>query len=191
MINVSHGNSKIGNIPNISLPPGLSCPPGVPCAKLCYARKSYPWPNVARAWDENWAEWKRDPIFYFEQLDAWIGKRKPKRFRFHVSGDIPHEAYFKSMESLALRNPTTLFMSYTKTTFGPSTVSNFTLLRSTWPGWFYTDEKELPLAVFVPKGLQHPWCDGDPQTMTCPGSCRFCSACWTARPGDVILFHQH
>ena len=41
-VNVQRGNTKLGKVLNVSLPPGRTCPSQVPCFNQgCYARKFY------------------------------------------------------------------------------------------------------------------------------------------------------
>lgn len=89
-VKISYGNSKIGRIANISLPPIMSCPKDVPCSIGCYALKSYRlYENVRKAWDWNLKLLKDDPYDYFGSLiDQLKRKKQLKRFRWHVSGDI-------------------------------------------------------------------------------------------------------
>ena len=38
-VSISKGNSKMGDIPSVSLPPCTTCNPEAPCFKKCYAVK--------------------------------------------------------------------------------------------------------------------------------------------------------
>ena len=38
-VSISKGNSKMGSIPSVSLPPCTTCNPNAPCFKKCYAVK--------------------------------------------------------------------------------------------------------------------------------------------------------
>lgn len=90
-VKISLGNSKIGRIMNINLPPIISCPTGVPCAlDRCYALKAYRrYPNVRLAWDSNLSFYKNNPIEFFNNIKIQLEKKKKiKRFRWHSSGDI-------------------------------------------------------------------------------------------------------
>ena len=52
-VSISNGNSKMGKIPSVSLPPILTCPKGTPCAKRCYAKRIYNrYPSVKNAYDK-------------------------------------------------------------------------------------------------------------------------------------------
>ena len=39
IVSISKGNSKMGAIPSVSLPPCITCNPTAPCFKKCYAVK--------------------------------------------------------------------------------------------------------------------------------------------------------
>lgn len=88
---LSHGNTKLGNITNINLPPILSCAYGVPCSSSgCYAKKAYrQYPNVRNAWNWNFNLYKTDSNDYFASIIKQLKrKRHLDRFRWHSSGDI-------------------------------------------------------------------------------------------------------
>jgi len=51
MVKISNGNTKLGRIPNISLPPIKACGKDVPCKSDCYALKAYrQYPATRKAW---------------------------------------------------------------------------------------------------------------------------------------------
>ena len=91
-VHISHGNMKIGKIFNINLPPGISCYKGVPCNcnSGCYALKAYKmYPNVKKAWDENFEIYQDNPKYYFDNIIIQLKSKKYfDRFRWHSSGDI-------------------------------------------------------------------------------------------------------
>ena len=63
---ISRGNSKLGKVPNISLPPVKSCGNCKQCAPDCYALKSYKqYKNVRASWDYNFDLYKSEPGRYF------------------------------------------------------------------------------------------------------------------------------
>jgi hypothetical protein len=67
MIHISKGNSKLGNIPNLSLPPVKACPNSKWCFQKelhlkCYAMKFYIMrPLVKKAWDDNYQLAQENP----------------------------------------------------------------------------------------------------------------------------------
>ena len=38
-VKISNGNTKMGNIPSVSLPAGITCRPDCSCQDKCYAKK--------------------------------------------------------------------------------------------------------------------------------------------------------
>ena len=195
-IHVSKGNMKLGNIPNISLPPIVTCGKGRPCYEDCYAMKSYKqYPNVREAWDENLACWNSDTNWdsedtFVAQMMVWLTTKKPEYFRWHVGGDIPDVEYYATMCFLAGCHRGTKFLAFTKNegVLAMTAPSNLQVIFSRWPGdkepgysptrqaWMI-DEHEpdtrIPARVFE-----------------CPGSCATCKYCFLDTGGDVA-FHKH
>lgn len=182
-VHISRGNTKLGSIPSVSLPPVISCPPGVPCRKACYARRAYECyaSNTAGlAWRDNWEVWNASPQRYFEEIDSFIRKKKPERFRWHVSGDIPSKVYFENMISIAQRYEQTIFATYTKNldiladwSFSKGNLPwNLIVMESIWldgtrnfsahPAFKVVARPEL-----IPEGV-----------LRCFGNCRECWLCY-------------
>lgn len=46
------------------------------------------YPNVRKAWDDNYKLAKRNPDKLFGDLDEFLAKTKKKYFRIHVAGDF-------------------------------------------------------------------------------------------------------
>jgi hypothetical protein len=135
-MSISPGNTKPGGIPNISLPPAIACGNCSPCAKDCYAiwlykNRKY----VARSWDNNYALAIDRPKRYFEKIDEYISKNRPRLFRWHVSGDILDQSYPHNMFAIAKNNPDTKHLAFTKMFWlnyskSPDTMS---IVFSMWP----------------------------------------------------------
>lgn len=190
-IHISEGNSKLGKIPNISLPPGKSCIINAPCLRDgCYARKFYRlYPSCKQAWDENLKYYQESPADYFKEIGEYIQKKKPRFFRWHVAGDIPDVDYLSRMRSIALSFPGTNFLCFTKRySYDFSNLpDNLTVLLSTWP--------TSPVPVTE---LPKTWLSQDPRkpnakTIKCPGNCLNCGhVCWDAADlGTDIVFDKH
>jgi hypothetical protein len=192
---VSDGNSKLGKIPNASLPPVLSCKPGVPCATQgCYSMKAFRrhdtvWVRRMR----NWAVWQQTPTKYFAGVVGYLKQHDPAYFRWHSDGDIPNQDYYKGMIQIAKEFPGTRFLAFTKQyEINPKTPENLTLLMSIWPR--YPFPKSLParnrLAWMEDKtGL-------DPRLERahhlCHGACDDCFMCWHINDAGVdVLFQKH
>ncbi len=202
MIKISEGNSKIGYIPNISLPPIITCRANTPCAKngQCYALKSWrQYPNVRNAWKTNLYSYLENPKQYESDIQHYINKKKNMPyFRFHVGGDIPDQAYLEMMKQLALSNNNTLFLTFTKKFFlnFNKLPKNLNIIMSMWKG------------IDIPQNLRRKhtfaWVD-DPKNkdkrinllknkFTCSNACPTCiNRCWTSKQDGVrnIIFNKH
>lgn len=186
-IHISCGNSKIGRIPNVSLPPIITCGADVPCKELCYARKFYDrahFKSVRYAWDENYALWRQDHEEYFDRIRDFLYKKKPPRFRWHVSGDVPDASYWYSVKATAIRFPDTAFALYTKRDFVLDDKCilpvNLHVRRSVWineeippggPPAFVTVLKTTKIYGFE-----------------CTGRCANCWRCYAPIPNDAPTF---
>lgn len=194
-IKISTGNTKLGRIPNISLPPITTCRNKAPCAQKCYAMKAWRlYSGTRHAWTTNWELFKQDPDSYFEQMHAWIAKKNPEFFRFHVAGDIPSLSYWVRMVELVGRLPDTKFLCFTKNfkldyqLLG--SLPNFTVVLSMWPGMDNTHKYD-DLWFHMPRA----WCqDGTEKrvpkdALPCPGLCQNCGMCWNLREikKDVVF----
>lgn len=196
-LHISKGNSKLGLVPNISLPPGASCGK-VPCTKACYAQKFYRCYTAAREqWGENHKLWKTDPKRFKNELSVYLDKRKPTRFRWHVGGEIPDRRYLRLMCDVAAEHKDTKFFAYTKR-YGwlqrlpvEACPTNLTLIASRWPGWPCPEDvaRRFPQSwvldpkyvdIYIPANARF-----------CPGSCRTCDLCWMMKAGDSVVFHRH
>ena len=93
-VSISKGNSKMGAIPSVSLPPIITCPANAPCAKKCYAAKlARIYPSVRKSYENNLDILNSDWDEYWRQVRGAVSMAR--YFRFHVAGDIPNAAYFK------------------------------------------------------------------------------------------------
>lgn len=195
-ISISKGNTKLGNVPNVNLPPGPqgTCRKDVPCyGTTCYAKKAWrQYPNVREAWTRNWTVWRENPEQYETQITDYLSKHKPPRFRWHAAGDIPSQEYFAMMCRVANAYPDTAFLVYTKRyEFDlEHDCANLSVIYSRWPG--------LPFPDKLAHKAQAHYEDEDSTTAgtssptQCPGSCVSCSLCWklASRNGSV-LFRKH
>ena len=178
-ISISPGNSKVGKIPSISLPPGKACADGVPCFEKCYAMKAYRmYPNVRKAYNRNYLMLTQHRLEYFGQLNQWIFNHKPKYFRFHVSGDFIDAEHVRRTLETVRRFPGTSFLAFTKSySLLPeyeSLPSNLSLIVSVWndygsvirlcrKAYTFTDGRTPPPGVFE-----------------CPGHCDECLECFNS-----------
>jgi len=138
-ITISDGNRKVGSVPSIGLPPVITCNPKAKCFKDCYVLKSYRiYPSVRQAYQKNLNTFNSNPDLYFESISEFIRIRKPTLFRFHVSGDIPNRRYLAGMIKLAVNNPDTKFLAFTKryslNKLFKNVPDNLSIVISAWPG---------------------------------------------------------
>lgn len=192
-LTVSEGNIKIGAVPNISLTPGASCVPGVPClGDGCYAMKSYRmYPNVRAAWDGNLQLWRTDPEGFMDRFAEYFKRCKPQRFRWHVGGDIPDQAYADMMKYSAMLFNETSFLCFTKR-YELDLIhgeSNIKFVLSTWPGLPAPTDPYLPTAWLA----EDPRAPFDKFHIRCPGHCGKCDyKCWDIlEPGMAVIFPKH
>lgn len=199
-LHISNGNSKLGKIMNISLPPVVTCPAGVPCAgDGCYALKIYRrFKNCKEAWDENLELWQNDPQSFEEQLS--LACKMTRYFRWHVSGDIPTVEYFEMMIRVALDNPKCDFLAFTKqfdmvndwvrTHSMDDIPSNLHILFSGWYDMYVPNPYGFATTEVYDPGDNVPddWyiCGGNCSTCACVGV-----GCWQVKPGETIAFEKH
>ena len=196
-ISISPGNSKMGFIPSVSLPPVVTCAQGCTCAKKCYAAKLCRiYPSVKNAYQRNLDILNNNDLDYWYQVDQAV--KMSKYFRLHVSGDIVDNHYFNWMTVIAEQNPGTTILAFTKkysivndyldiTGYLPE---NLKIIFSEWPGMPMKNPYNLPVAHVIFKG-QEPaenW-------KICGGNCSACACrgvgCWELKKGEHIAFYEH
>ena len=142
-VKITSGNTKLGKVFNLSLPPQHACASKIPCAAKCYARKAWQqYPETRAAWTNNWEAWQEDNLLYMEQIAQFCATKRVERFRWHVAGDIPSAAYLAGMNLVAKCNPATKFLAFTKRfdlveqhlATGGDLRDNLQLVFSMWPG---------------------------------------------------------
>lgn len=190
MVHISAGNTKLGKVSNISLPPMVTCRKPAPCVKQCYAKKAFRlYPSVRRNWQENWDLYQQNPDRYFNEIREWLRLHLPTHFRWHVSGDVPDRDYFWEMYDIAEEFPEIRFMLFTKRwDFLPDRFipDNLSIILSMWPGLGNPRKLKLPRAW-----LSHD--DRKPKYyFKCPGKCDRCYKCWElVRIGYDVVFDLH
>lgn len=196
-VSISAGNTKMGAIPSVSLPPVITCAAGCKCAAKCYAAKLCRLrPTVRAAYQRNLDILMEDPVDYWRQVRA--AAANARYFRFHVSGDIPDLGYFLEMRFTAITNPGTQFLAFTKQyaivnsmlAMGFSIPENLNLIFSAWPGMPMDNPHRLPVAHVIFRGQQP-----DPAWKICGGNCAECACqgigCWELKRGENIAFYEH
>ena len=196
-ISISPGNSKMGFIPSISLPPVVTCAKGCTCAKKCYAAKLCRiYPSVRNAYQRNLDILNSNDLDYWYQVDKAV--KMTKYFRFHVSGDIVDSHYFNWMTVIAEQNPGTTILAFTKQykivndylDITGHLPENLKIIFSEWPGMPIENPHNLPVAHVIFRGL-----DPSDDWKICGGNCSECACrgvgCWELKNGEHIAFYEH
>lgn len=185
---ISDGNTKLGNIPSVSLPPIVTCINNAPCTDNCYAVRYYRIrPAVREAYQYNYSLLTDNREAYFDGIYQYLIIKRPKRFRWHVAGDIIDQDYFERMLYVIRRTPTTRHLCYTKNYKLRIGIlpDNFRIWFSMWPGW------NPPVIPKIPKA----WMQDGTETRipdkhyVCPMDCRKCAYCWYGY--HDVVFHKH
>ena len=185
MLYISKGNSKVGNIPSISLPPVTTCVTSTPCVKECYAiRISKRFSHVRKQWEHNLYEYIDDSGIYFNTIFKFLDVNKPKYFRFHIGGDCPDKYYTLQVIKICAQFPNTNFLIFTKRYewfSNISVLSNLFVILSMWP---YIKEPQ--------SSFRKTWVRGDlriigKELYSCKGKCTECLYCFNNNPLDILL----
>jgi hypothetical protein len=202
-IHISAGNTKLGSIMNISLPPVVTCHNCSSCKKYCYAVRSYNrFTGTAAGWNENYFYFLSDPDVYFNCISYAV--RTQRFFRWHVSGDIVNERYLAGMIRVAIENPKCEFLAFTKAyqivnaaiAAGAVIPANLHLLFSAAPGMDMPNPYKIPECHinFADPAL-NTYCGGAEYEYHCTGNCTECAVngcgCFFLKPGDVTIIDQH
>jgi ferredoxin len=202
-IHISGGNSKLGSIMNISLPPVVTCSNCGSCSKYCYAVRSYNrFTGTAAGWNENYLLFLTDPDRYFKEISDAV--KLQRFFRWHVAGDIVNGLYFAGMIKVAIENPKVEFLAFTKAyqivnaaiAAGIVIPSNLHLLFSASPGVEMPNPYNIPEChINFADPAQNTYCGGAEYEYHCTGNCTECAVngcgCFFLKPGDVTIINQH
>ena len=196
-VSISKGNSKMGAIPSVSLPPIKTCVNCETCARKCYAMKLCKiYPSVRKAYDNNLEILESDRDAYFTQVKATA--TVSRYFRFHVSGDIIDRDYLDRMIKLIRECKGTEFLVFTKNykvcnEFFEShrKPRNLHLIFSLpFDGAEIDNPHNMPTAAVILKGH-----DPKPSYKVCGGNCTECACrgvgCWELKKGETIAFREH
>ena len=198
IISISKGNSKLGQIPSVSLPAVKTCRV-CDCARICYAKKLERLrPTVRKAYQRNLDALIESPDVYWREVEAAI--MMSRFFRFHVSGDIPDMSYLIRMVGVAARQPHCQILCFTKKfelvnqllDTGAVLSPNLHLIFSGWTGLQMENPHHLPEAHVLFK-------DGTttarPDAILCSGNCATCACtdggCWNLTNGQQVVFQEH
>jgi hypothetical protein len=198
-VKFSGGNTKMGAVASVSTLPFITCPSRCAgtCGKACYAAKlANLRPAVLNAYAWNTALYMLDSKAYFDQIDDYC--KGVRYFRFHVSGDIVNKAYFAEMVKIALDNPKTEILAFTKRyevvnawiSENGKLPENLHILFSGWNNLKTINPHGLPETTVYEKEEEF-----NESWKTCGGNCFNCACrglgCWQAKTGDIIAFKKH
>ena len=197
-VKISKGNSKLGQIPSVSLPSIKTCR-NCACQEKCYAQKLERLrPAVRNAYQHNLEVWLKDPETYWREVEASI--MMSRFFRFHVSGDIPSFKYLINMVEIARRQPHCEILCFTKKynlvneliEQGVELPGNLHMIFSGWVGLEMANPFSLPEAHVRYR-------DGSTtareDAIECSGNCTECAltegGCWNLQKGQQVVFNEH
>lgn len=201
-VKISTTNSKLGLIPSVNLVAILTCRKNCPCAKDCYATKGrYRFKNVRNRLIHNTQAYLDNAEQYFSDIKHSInnGMVSYSYFRWHASGDIVDEKYFKGMVKVANELPLTSFLAFTKKyeivndfiDSGGVIPENLHIVFSAWGDDLkVVNHYNFPVAYVRFK---------DPSqnksiplnAMECSGNCTNCLQCWNIKCGESVVFNKH
>jgi len=193
-VKISLGNTKMGKIPSVSLPPIKSCGNCEACAKHCYAKRKYiQYPVVKAAYDNNYELATNNREQYFNDIREYLKKNKPKYFRWHVAGDILDLEYLFEMNRIATEFKKTKFLCFTKMhnivneflEYNELPI-NLKIFYSAWLNERILTPKGVSMARTVNKNdLEHY------TGFKCEGNCEQCGFCFEAKNGSTVIFEMH
>jgi hypothetical protein len=200
-VSISHGNSKMGAVPSVSLPPVKTCSPEAVkfCGRKCYVRRYVGRRKTVRdAYERNLYLLQNDPEKFWREVNGAIAMTT--HFRFGVSGDIPDMVYLLKMFAAAQHNPHCQILCFTKQYKIVNThlsrfltlPDNLHIIFSAWKGLPMENPYNLPEAhVFYKDGTTTAK-DG---ARYCSGNCYECAMaeanCWSLKKGEQIIFKEH
>lgn len=200
-VSISRGNSKMGAVPSVSLPPVKTCSPEAVkfCGRKCYVKRyvMQRQKTVGAAYERNLYLLQNEPEKFWREVNAAVAMTT--HFRFGVSGDIPGWFYLRNMVSIAKHNSHCEILCFTK----QYDIVNFYLKKhelpknlhivfSAWKGLPMENPHNLPEAhVFFKDGTTTAK-DG---ARYCSGNCYECAVananCWSLKEGEQIIFKEH
>lgn len=202
-VKISKTNSKLGGfIPSVNLPAGLTCRADAPCQKGCYAKKgNWLYKNVKQSLLNNLEIFNTNPNQYFNDIINELnnGDISYKFFRWHSSGDIVNNEYFKGIIKVAESCPQTKFLCFTKKfhivnlylEFGGVIPDNLKIVFSAWDNTFKVDNPfNLPV-TYVRFKNESRNADIPEFAIPCVGKCYECKSCWSLEKGQSVVFNNH
>lgn len=201
-VSISRGNSKMGAVPSVSLPPIKTCSPEAVkfCGRKCYVKRYVMrrQKTVGAAYERNLYILQNDPDKFWREVNGAVAMTT--HFRFGVSGDIPNLDYLVHMAEIAKKNPHCQILCFTKqysivnayVIAHCSLPKNLHIIFSVWKGLEMNNPFHFPEAhVFYKDGTTTAK-DG---ARYCSGNCYECamtdSNCWSLKDDEQIIFKEH
>lgn len=198
-VSISSGNSKLGTIQSISLPAGLTCRNDCECSRKCYAKRiERRRPAVRAAYINNYELLRSDPDTFWREVEAAI--MMSRFFRYHISGDIVDDEYFRKMVEIADRNKHCEILCFTKKyeivnkfiASGGKLPDNLHVVFSVWRNLKMANPFHFPEAhVRYRDGTT----TAPNDAVECGGNCTECAmtddGCWSLENGESVVFNEH
>lgn len=198
-VSVSAKNSKMGDVPSVSVLPFITCPARCEktCGASCYAAKiALLYKNTLKAYARNTALLIETPGEFWRQVESAI--MGARFFRLNVSGDILNADYFKNVCEIAARQAHCKILIFTKKyeivnayiKNGGAIPENLQVIFSAWEGLKPINPYNMPESNVIMPGADIPenW-------KICGGNCFNCYCrglgCWEIGRGDTVAFHLH
>ena len=199
-VTISRGNSKMGAIPSLSLPPFVSCSPAACklCGKKCYARRIVARRKTVKdAYEKNLYLLKNEPEKFWREVNGALAMAT--HFRFGVSGDIYNADYFEHIVELTRKNKQCEVLCFTKQFDIVNAYlehhrlpKNLHLIFSAWKGLDMPNPHNLPEAHVLFRDGTTTARDG---AKFCSGNCTECAItnrnCWSLQKNEQIIFAEH
>lgn len=190
---VSKGNSKMGLIYSVSLPPITSCRANAPCSKGCYALKgTFGFPNVKSSYQKNLEFFLESP----KEFELSILKQIPMYgvFRWNVAGDVLNVEYLEMILRIARKLKNVKFLLFTKkyeliNENLKSKPRNLSLVFSAWNGLEFDNPNNYPIAYVEDKKNLDSRIPKN--TKPCNGDCSQCMTCWDLKKRESVTFKKH
>lgn len=199
-VSISRGNSKMGAIPSVSLPPIKTCSPAACklCGKKCYVKRIIARRRTVReAYERNLYLLQNEPDKYWREVNGAMAMAT--HFRFGVSGDIVNMDYLEHMVDLSRKNKHCEVLCFTKQfeivneyLKNHKLPRNLHIIFSAWKGLEMNNPYNLPESHVLFRDGYTTAKDG---AKYCSGNCSVCSVtndnCWSLKHGQQIIFREH
>jgi len=205
MFNFRSGNTKLGETINgVNIRPGFDCKNCQYCFQDCYARVSYAYyPEVKTNWNNNSQTLRaidraNNWEVLTEPVNKFLKRKKPLYLRYLVSGDLLSQQNLFAYMQIALSNPKTNFLLFTKyyeLDFSlVKFIKNLNVLISVFPLTPIEDFSHLvdrlPIAFINGDKRIKYFIGNNPEKYVCGGSCITCKKCYTEK-GQPRIFNLH